>query len=814
MKRFWDRLLQRQRGSATDPPAQSAKPSFVRRHPIFITTLGVLLLGSVGTFLYVYLHYARMIEDKLGDGGMRTNSSIYASPKLVEPGDALSTNALITHLQAAGYTDRTDNPIGWYRTVAHGVEVHSGTASYFQPHAATISLSGDRVSSIFSQTERKNTDRFYLEPVLVTNLFDEDRGKRRPVAYSELPKHLVHALISIEDKRFFNHSGLDLLRLGKAAYVDIKEGRKEQGASTITMQLARSFWLDQDKNWRRKMAEVFLTAELERRFSKEKILELYANEVYLGRRGSFSIHGFGEASRAYFGKDVRELTLSEAALLAGIIQRPGYFNPFRNPERVKERRDLTLTLMHGNGYIDSRQLTEAQAAPIKLHPAETESSDAPYFVDLLDQDLQDRFQDWDFSDNGYRVYSTLDLELQQIAVDAVRIGMQEVDRNIAKKRGKDEKGPLPQVALVAVDPHTGAIKAVVGGRNYTTSQLNHAESKRQPGSSFKPFVYAAGLETGAHKTASGQVITAANRFDDIPTTFKFGNQVYQPANFHDEYHGSVTMRSALAKSMNIPTIKLAEKVGFKNVVDLVKAAGIESPIEPTPSLALGAYEVSPLEIAGAYTIFTNGGAHLKRSFVSSIRDRKNKTVYTAKPEQNQVLDPRVAFIMTDLMSEVLRSGTGAGVRSRGFTLPAAGKTGTSRDGWFVGYTNNLLCAVWIGYDDNAELNLEGAKSAMPVWVEFMKRAHNLHQYANPKPFVMPEGVVRASIDPTTGGLANEYCPSARTEVFLTGTQPRSTCSLHNEFYQGDDPDAYRRMAKITKRACSAAFWASFTKAPG
>ena len=474
-------------------------------------------------------------------------------------------------------------------------------------------------------------------------------------------------------------------------------------------------------------------------------------------------------------------------MLVGIIQRPGYFNPFKYPQRVKERRDLALTVMHNNGYIDSAQLAAATAAPIKLSPAETESTDAPYYVDLVNEELQDQFEDWDFAGKSYRVYSTLDLDLQRDAVEAVRVGMQEVDRNIGKARRKKVNGALPQVALVAVDPHTGAIKALVGGRNYTQSQLNHAEAKRQPGSSFKPLVYAAALNPGKDKKAV--VVTAANQFMDEPTSFKFNNQIYQPANFHDEYHGSVTMREALAKSMNIPTIKLAEQIGYKKVAALARAAGIESPIQATPSLALGSYEVTPIEIAEAYTIFSNGGAHLKRSLVSMIRDRQNRTVFQSKLEQDQVLDPRVAYIMTDLLSEVLRSGTGAGVRSRGFALPAAGKTGTSRDGWFVGYTSNLLCAVWIGYDDNAELDLEGAKSAMPVWVEFMKRAHKLQQYRNPKPFAMPDGIVKADIDPTTGGLVNPYCPSVQTELFLAGTQPKIPCTEHDEFFTGDpDPN--------------------------
>lgn len=796
MTRLWTRLIKRRNPPNVAPGSDAEWRSFPRRHPILIGTVSALFLLALGTVGAVYLHYAKLIDHKLGDGTMRTNSTIYAAPKLIAAGDTLSASDLISRLQGAGYTDQQTNIVGWYRPVSDGVEIHTGPASYFRPNAAKVTLAGGKIKSIYSKTENKTVDRYWLEPELVTNLSDQNRGKRRPVAFSELPRDLVNALVAVEDKRFFNHAGLDLVRMAKAVYVDLKERRKEQGASTLTMQLARSFWLDQDKTIKRKLAEIFLTTELERRFTKQQILELYTNEVYLGQRGSFSIHGFGEAARAYLGKDVRDLTLPESAMLVGIIQRPGYFNPFRYPQRVKERRDLALTLMHNNGYIDAQQLAAATAIPLRLSPGETESTDAPYFADLINDDLQKRFEDWDFATNAYRVYSTLDLDLQRIAVDAVKSGMAEVDRALQRLRGKKKDGPYPQVAVVVLDPHTGAVKALVGGRSYAQTQLNRAEAKRQPGSAFKPLVYAAALNGATQKKAA--YVTAATPFLDEPTTFRFKNEIYEPTNFHDAYYGNVTMRQALAKSMNIPTIKMAEKVGYKTVADLARSAGLGS-VQATPSLALGAYEVTPLELAEAYTTFTNNGSHVRHTFISLIKDRKNNTVFTAKPEQNQVIDPRVAYIMVDLMSEVVRSGTGAGIRSRGFNLPAAGKTGTSRDGWFVGFTSNLLCAVWVGYDDNSELELEGAKSAMPVWVEFMKKAHQLRQYADPQPFKMPDGLVRATIDPTTGGLATIYCPSPKTELFITGTQPKEDCTEHTEFNEADEgekPNVFERVLGI------------------
>lgn len=800
MKELWLRLRKRLR--EPDMHGLPAMPAYVKKHPRLVTFAGLFLLAGIATFGFFYYQYAMMIQEKFGGGAIPTNSSVYAMPRQVAKGDLLTGSELIARLQRAGYTEDPANPAGYYRRTLEGVTITTGKASYFKPHTATIRIDSGKVSGVWSAAENRLVKQYWMEPERITNLFDREREKRRPVAYSEIPKHLVEALISVEDKRFFKHTGLDPVRMAKAAYVDIREGRKEQGASTITMQLARSFWLDQEKTYGRKLAEILLTLELERRFTKQQILEFYVNEIYLGRRGSFSIHGFGEAARVFFGKDVRSLTIPEAATLVAIIQRPSYFNPFRYPERVRERRNLALQLMRANGYLDDEGYAIASKTPLTLAAAETESSEAPYFVDLVNEDLQDRFQDWDFATNSFRVYSTLDLDLQQVAVETAQQTMAQIDQQLRRMRGKKKQGQFPQVAIVALDPSTGDIRALVGGRNYTDSQLNRAMAKRQPGSSFKPFVFAAALNQAVEKKGGGEPITAASRFMDEPTQFNFNHKIYEPANYHNAYYGNVTVRHALAKSMNIPTIKVAEKVGYEKVAALVRASGVRSPVVGTPSLALGSYEVTPIELAEAYTIFANKGLHLERSFVSSIRDRRNQVVFTHQPQGNQAIDERVAFLMTNLMEEVLRSGTAAGARAKGFTVPAAGKTGTSRDGWFAGYTSKLLTIVWVGYDDNAEFEMEAARSALPVWTTFMKRAHSLRQYADAKAFERPKGIVSIDIDPDTGFLASPECP-ARAEYFIAGTQPKDYCDHAYEMEQlelnalplsedGQDPPADRK----------------------
>jgi penicillin-binding protein 1B len=583
--------------------------------------------------------------------------------------------------------------------------------------------------------------------------------------------------VAIEDKRFFQHSGFDPIRIVKAAYVDLRKRRYAEGASTLSQQLARGLWLDNDKTWRRKIPELLITIHLERELPKEKIFEYYANEVPLGRRGSFGIRGFGEAAQVFFGKDISRLTLPEAATLAGLIQQPSFTNPFRWPDRARNRRNVVLKAMHENRYITDEQYAAAVDSPVTLMRQNVESTDAPYFVDMVNDNLIDKFQDYDFQTTTYRIYTTLDLQLQRDASEAVRIGMEEVDKIIKQRRKKDPNIPDAQCALIALDPLTGEVKALVGGRNYGASQLNRILAKRSPGSSFKPFVYAAALNTGLN--GSSTVLTPATMLDDEPTTFWFDGKPYEPGNFHHELMGHISLREAIAHSLNIPTVKIAEETGYSTVVDMARRAGLNQDIRPTPAMALGAYEVTPLEIAGAYTIFVNKGIYSTPYFVSNIAKNDGDSVYQASQQHRQALDPRVAFLMDSLLEEVLRSGTGAGVWARGINFPVAGKTGTSdHDGWFAGFTSRLLCIVWVGFDDNSPLNIEGAKSALPVWAEFMKRAHELRQYHNVTDFTAPAGIVSAQIDPTTGQLATANCPTVRMEYFIEGTQPVETCTVH------------------------------------
>jgi penicillin-binding protein 1B len=754
-----------------------------RAHPWRVGVIALFVLLSIPAAA-VYAIYYKAVSATLRAGPFANSSNIFSAPRVVMPGSALRAEQIVEGLERAGYSTNPSNQTGWYKLENAAIEVHPGPKSYFRPEPAVIKFKGEKeqsVSELESLRDGTKLERYSLEPELITNLVTGDREKRRLVRFENIPPVLVHAVVSAEDKRFFEHLGFDPFRLTKAAYVDLRSGRKEQGGSTISMQLARGLWLDPEKRWRRKFSEMMITLVLEQRLTKEEIFEYYANQIYLGRRDSFSIHGFGEAARAFFDKDISQLNLAEAALLAGMIQRPSYFNPFRNVERAKERRNLVLRLMHENGYIDAAQLAAASEAPIELSPRKLDLGDAPYFLALLNHELQARLpevEDPEELGGTLQVYSTLDPDLQRAAVEAVRVTMPKIDKIVkARKIAKD--GVLPQVALVALDPKTGEVKAVVGGRDYAESQLNHALSMRQPGSVFKPFVYAAALKTAVD--GSGKVFTTMSTVNDAPTVFKFGKgQTYEPSNFGDTFYGTVTLRRAIAKSMNLATVSLAEKVGYERVVDLARKAGLNDKIYPTPAVALGAYEATPLEIAGAYTMFANRGEVSKPTFILRVTRGESETVLIGRQEPQRVLDERVAFLMNNLLEGVVRGGTAAAAGAQ-LKVPAAGKTGTSRDGWFAGYTPELLCVVWVGFDDNRELNIEGSKSALPIWTEFMKRAvqfNPVKQKFDPP----PQGVVAVRVDPSSGRLAGPACGGGQQEFFIAGTQPRSQCQPQYDQY--------------------------------
>lgn len=764
------------------------RPLWRRALKLFLFfALACLVLGAV-TFGYYYSEYQKIVDDRLAAGPLFTSTSqVYGAPSELRPGQTFTVASIGADLRRAGYN--VNPQMGRYTVSGNSITIKPGPQSFHSPDGATVTDDGAQITAITAENGVQLRS-YELEPQLITGLSeDKNRTKRRLVTYHQIPKTMVQAVTAIEDRRFFEHGGIDYIRIAGALRNDLfHRHRYMEGGSTLTMQLARGFFLSPERHLKRKVIEAIITLQLEARFNKQQIFEMYANEINLGQRGSFAINGFGEAAQTYFGKDLRQLDLSQCALIAGIIQSPNRLNPFRHPERAIERRNLVLKSMVETGALTEAESERAQAEPLKLAPQNVDASEAPYFVDLVHDQLSQRLGDTTQS-GTLRIYTSLDPDLQKAASDAVTAGMVRVDEEVRKAhRGN---GPInyPQVALVALNPHTGQVLALVGGRNYGQSQLNHAVSKRPTGSIFKPFVYAA-AEVGAVQgqqlgvtmddegnQTGGGTFTAVTSLSDIATTFTYdnGRSTYSPRNFKDSFHGTVTAIYALAHSLNNATVSLGQKVGFENVAALARSSGITA-ARGTPAVALGAYDATPLDMAGAYTVFANGGVHINPWMLKGVRNDRADVVADFTPEASQVMDPKAAFLTQSLLEGVMNFGYGYAVRQKGFTAPAAGKTGTSHDAWFAAYSSNLICVVWVGNDDYTDVKLQGAVAAAPIWAEFMNRAIKLPQYSDMHAFTPPSGVTNYRIDKVTNQLADESCPSAFMAAFLDGTQPQSTCS--------------------------------------
>ncbi len=753
--------------------------------PFFRAVAILLLAGAVlfaAVFAFYYQKYKTVVDERLAAGPLFAPvAQIYAAPREVRNGQHLSAAEIARDLSRAGYNGNRE--LGTYQLTGDTITIKPGPQSYHSTDGASIDTTGGDVQSITADNGAA-LKAYQLEPQLITALSeDKNRTKRRLVTYSEIPQRMVEAVTSIEDRRFFAHGGVDYHSMLGWAYHDLRGDRRYTGGgSTLTMQLARGIFLSPVRHIKRKLIEIMITFQLESRFTKQQIFEMYANQINLGQRGSFAINGFGEAAQAYFGKDLRQLDIAQCAMLAGIIQSPNYLNPYRHPERAINRRNIVLDAMVETSSITPAEAERAKAEPLRLAPVNVDASEAPYFIDLVHEQLSQRIGDQELGHDTLRIYTSLDPELQRAASAAVEVGMRNVDELVRKKHHGNEPLVYPQVSLIALNPHTGQILALVGGRNYGASQLNHAVSKRPTGSIFKPFVYAAAYNTSLNgmSLGDGGVFTAVTKLNDDPQDFGTGGQSYTPGNFErGEYPGMVTAATAIEHSLNIATIALAQKVGYENVAALARSAGIVA-ARATPSVAIGTYSATPIEMAGAYTVFANNGVHLNPWMVASVRNANGDIVSDFAPEARQVMDPRSAYLTQSLLEGVMARGTGSAVRRFGFNAPAAGKTGTSHDVWFAGYSSNLLCIVWVGNDDYTNLELEGAKAAAPIWAEFMNRAVKLPQYSDMKSFSAPDGVQTVRLDKETNLVADASCPNDFSAAFLDGTAPQNTCTQMSE----------------------------------
>jgi penicillin-binding protein 1B len=752
-----------------------------------ITALAVVIVA------YGYVSFSRMIDARLHGERERTLPQVYARPAEFRRGQSLSQQDLIVRLNDLGYAERsTVKQPGEFASlrnaitlIPRGGELASKTIKFtFPARAATRQnplATGGRGVQAIDVTGLGRAEAVRLDPPLLTALMTSGaREKRRHVPLSTIPERMQQAVLSIEDQSYYSHPGVNPFRTIAAAVGSVFSKGRPSGGSTITQQLARMFFLENEFNEElqtgtvsplRKAREILMSLVLERRTSKEEILELYLNDVYLGQRGSFAIHGVAEASRIFFGKDIANLGLSEAALIAGVIQSPASRSPFTNAKRAIERRNVVLSAMAGEKYISEDEAARASREPLQVVTRGVDN-EAPYFVDMVASQVAEHFAGVTSQPGAVDVYTTLDLNIQRHALDAVRNGLAKVDELLKRRKRKPQSA---QAVLLAVDPKTGEILAMVGGRSYNQSQYNRAtEARRQPGSVFKPFVYLAAFEHAADEGLTD--LTPASMTADEPAVFTFDDQVWEPKNY-DDYDGQITWRRALAMSRNLGTIRVGERIGFDKIAALWRRVGEGTPPKGYPSITLGVFELTPIEVAEAYTIFTNDGSVRALRAIDHVQ-AGTKTLTLASPKLKSVARPDTTFLVTNMMRSVINEGTGAGARAAGFALDAAGKSGTTndlRDAWFVGFTPELLTVVWVGFDDNQPLGLSGSTAALPIWTDFMKAALAGRPSVG---FSVPEGVTFVEIDHDTGQLATPNCVKTFTEAFMVGTEPVEYCALH------------------------------------
>ncbi len=758
-----------------------------RRFRAVVALLALVFLPIVigaSLLIYQYIRFSVMVEQRLRGEKGSIPSRVYARPLVLRPGIVLDPLALANTLNGLRYQERADPPAeaGQFQRTADGLALYprpvpDGPAEAVMVAFATDKAGVTRVKDVRGREPRRRYEAVTLEPELVTYLFTDEREKRRRIAYEDMPDLLVKAVLAIEDRRFFSHPGLDPIRLVGAA---VRNARSDstipQGGSTITQQLCKNFFLTPERSYRRKAQEALLAFVLERRATKQEILELYLNEIYLGQSGSFSINGMGEAARTYFHKDVANLTLPECALLAGMIQSPNPYNPYRHEKRATDRRNEVIRAMREAGFIDDAQQKEALAAPLLVERTKPDTTDAPYFVDLVRRQLAQRYDPKDLTTQNLQIHTSLDLHLQSLAQAALERGLARVQEMIRKRATEQVQG-----CLIAIEPASGKVVALVGGRSYGASQYNRVvQAHRQPGSTFKPFVYLAAFEAG-FDDPSLPPITPATVVEDAPSVFFYEDKEYIPTNYEDTYHGMVTLRRALAMSMNVATVKVAEMVGYDRVAQIwSKKLGIGAPIQPFPALALGSFEATPYEMATAYNVLANGGLRIEPVTITRVADDRDRTLEQHHaPVPERVVHEESSFLVTDMLRSVINEGTAASARGMDFRPDAAGKTGTTndyRDAWFCGFTSDLLAVVWVGFDDNTPVGLSGTKAALPIWVDFMKAATSGLK-SGPLP-PAPEGIVYATIDKETGLLAGPRCPERRDEAFVAGTEPREICGVH------------------------------------
>ncbi|MEA2489938.1 MAG: penicillin-binding protein [Acidobacteriota bacterium] len=755
---------------------RSAIKDFLWRH-----SAGLAFLVMVVFVAFIaFVGYTYVVITKKFDSSRRWDlpSRVYSDSTPILPGIRYPRELLEPKLNHVGYYEtrkRVENP-GEYRYVGDDLEIFLNNFEYpdmeFHAMPVLVDMDGTTIRSVKRLTDGVTLRGVRLEPELITSIYDNEMEDRVPVSLAGVPKVVSEAVIATEDKTFYTHDGISIRGIAGALRTDIQKKALTSGGSTLTQQLVKNLYLNPERTFRRKALEALMAMLLEMRYTKEEILEAYLNEIYLGQNGAVQIIGVQQASQVYFGKQVTYLTLEEAATLAGIIRSPNTLSPLRYPDRAKGRRDTVLALMKDQGRITERQYAEAVASPLAVTRFPRTSRSAPFFVDLVLKQLRETYPETQLKTEGLRIFTTLDTIIQRSAEQALDSGIGDLTKKY--KHIKRSETPLEGV-VVTIQPGTGYVKALVGGRNYSKTQFNRAiQARRQPGSLFKPFVYLSAMDPARGR----QAFTAATVLDDSPISVQAGNAVWRPQNYDNRFHGHVTVREALAHSYNIPAVRAAIDAGVPNVIKTAMSIGVESKLQPYPSISLGSFEVTPLEIAYAYSVFANLGVKSEPVSILAVVTRDGNLLETRNVKMKRVAPASVCYVMNDVLKDVFRYGTAARVRSLGIEGTFAGKTGTTnnyRDAWVIGYSPRILSLVWIGFDDGHSVRLSGGDACAPIWAKHMHRVEGLVPDVD---WRRPEDVVEREIDPESGQLATPYCPQTRSEIFVAGTEPKSVCTIH------------------------------------
>ena len=764
------------------------------------------------TILTIEARSVARLDSVAGDLPVR----LYSRPPMLVLGRPIDADALKAHLSRIGYTEVRDGTVGPGQFAAGRREwvIVNRQVARLGPLAAgqavRVRLDGwDRVTSL-EDREGQRYRAVPLEPELIAVASGDDTRDRTPVRLEELPAHLIDAVLTVEDQRFYRHHGLDYLRIGAAAIANVRGGRIVQGGSTITQQLARNLFLDSRRTFVRKAREAAMALTMETRHSKDEILEAYLNEVYLGQEGGLPIHGVGRAAEVYFGKDASHLDLPESALIAGLIRGPNLYSPVRRPEVARGRRDLVLRLMRERAVIDESDWVAASEAPLSDSPRVGALPPARYYADFVLEALDGPDSAGSPATAGRAVITSLDPHLQRAAAAAVSDGLRQLENEHAGLLERAEaSGSTLQAALVAVDPRTGDILAMVGGRDYGSSQFNRAaDARRQPGSSFKPIVTLSALAARADERREGSWITLATVLSDEPLEVDTPTGLWQPINYDGRFHGHVTLREALERSLNVPFARLGLEVGAERIVTMARRVGIESRLMPYPSIALGAFEVSPLEMARAYGVLAAGGYRAGARPVVAVLGPDGEVAVTDRDDGERAVSEAEAYLVTSALRGAVERGTGRSLRAHGFSGTVAAKSGTTngyRDGWFIGYTPTLAVAVWVGFDDAQSLGLPGSRVALPIFARFLASATGRYGDEGPwatSGFAPPAGLEVVDVNPETGLRSGPGCPG-RPEIFVRGTAPRRSCSPYGYYSDwradGNRSEVLRRLAEVRAR---------------